>query len=149
MRIYETTFVVNPQTDDATINNRVQSVSGLITKNGGKIVLEDHMGTRRLAYPIKGLTQGYYGSFIFEGPAMVLPLLDRLYKQEESYIRYMTIQYEADPQELLNQRAAMGSAEDLVADRPETGPELPRPVAQRRPEPGDFKPRRSPMKSRK
>ena len=101
MRIYETNFIINPQTDDATIDNRVAAVSGIITQNGGKIICDDHMGTRRLAYPIKGLTQGYYGAFIFEAPVVVLPLLDRHYKQDESYIRFLTVEFEGNLAELI------------------------------------------------
>ena len=96
MRIYETTFIINPQTDDASIDRGVRSVSDLITSNGGKIIHEDRMGTRRLAYPIKGLTQGYYTAFIFEGTDKILPALDRHFKLGEAYIRHLTILYEGE-----------------------------------------------------
>ena len=93
MGIYDTTFIVNPQTDDATIDREVQSVSDLITNNGGKIIHEDRMGTRRLAYPIKKLTQGYYTTVIFEGPSRILPVLDRHFKLGEVFVRHLTILY--------------------------------------------------------
>lgn len=96
MRIYETTFIVNPQVDDAAIDREVQSVSDLITKNGGKILREARMGTRRLAYPVKGLSQGFYTSFIFEASTQVLPLLDRHFKLGEAYLRHLTILCERD-----------------------------------------------------
>ncbi|MFH1299837.1 MAG: 30S ribosomal protein S6, partial [Planctomycetota bacterium] len=60
MNLYETTFIVNPQSDDASLDRQVKSITDLITANGGKILKEDRMGTRRLAYEIQGLTQGYY-----------------------------------------------------------------------------------------
>lgn len=132
MRIYETNFIINPQTDDATIDNRVAAVSDIITQNGGKIVCEDHMGTRRLAYPIKGLTQGYYGSFIFEAPSDVLPLLDRHYKLDESYIRFLTVEFEGDLAELIE--GSSGSTVGGQGAEQAAAPEPPRPVAQRRPE---------------
>jgi small subunit ribosomal protein S6 len=97
VRIYETTFIVNPQNDDATIDRQVVGVSTLITNNGGKIVRENRMGTRRLAYPIAGLTQGYYASFLFEAPQSVLPILDRYYKLEDPFVRYLTVVFEGDP----------------------------------------------------
>ncbi len=96
MSIYETTFIINPQTDDDSIDREVRSISDLITSNGGKIVHEDRMGTRRLAYPIKGLTQGYYTSVIFEGVGQILPVLDRHFKLGEAFIRHLTIRYEGD-----------------------------------------------------
>lgn len=113
MRIYETTFIINPQTDDATIGGHVQNISNLITENGGKIVLEDHLGTRRMAYPIKKLTQGYYGSFIFESPPELLVKLERHYKQDESYIRFLTVLFEGNLQYLAERKAAAEAVEDV------------------------------------
>ncbi|MEW5993323.1 MAG: 30S ribosomal protein S6 [Candidatus Zixiibacteriota bacterium] len=96
MRTYDTTFIVNPQTDDASIDRDVRAVADLITTNGGKIVKEDRMGTRRLAYPIKRLTQGHYTSFIYEAKSHVPKLLDRHFRLGEAYLRYLTILYEGE-----------------------------------------------------
>lgn len=97
MRYYETTFIVNPQADDATIDRQVQAVSDLIVSNGGKIIFDDRIGTRRLAYPVAGLTQGYFASLIFESTGAIVPILDRYYRIEEPYLRYLTILFEGDP----------------------------------------------------
>jgi len=113
MRIYETTFIINPQTDDATIGGHVQNISNLITENSGKIVFEDHLGTRRMAYPIKKLTQGYYGSFIFESPPELLIKLERHYKQDEAYIRFLTVLFEGDLQYLTERKAAAEEVENV------------------------------------
>ncbi len=124
MRFYETTFIVNPQTDDATIDGHVKDVAAVITNNSGKIIHEDHMGTRRLAYPINGLTQGYYASFIFEGPTSVLPQLDRHFMLNEQYIRNLTIRFDGDPQKYLEElstvlipRDTRGGRDDSPSDR--------------------------------
>lgn len=97
MRYYETTFIVNPQADDATIDRQVQAVTDLIVSNGGKIIFDDRIGTRRLAYPVAGLTQGYFASLIFESTGLIVPILDRYYRIEEPYLRYLTILFEGDP----------------------------------------------------
>lgn len=96
MNLYETTFIINPQTDDATIDRHVRDVASVINDNDGRIRYEDHMGTRRLAYEIKGLNQGYYASFIFEAPTSVLPKLTRHFKLNEQYIRHLTVRFEGD-----------------------------------------------------
>ncbi|MEA1980090.1 MAG: 30S ribosomal protein S6 [candidate division Zixibacteria bacterium] len=96
MKVYETTFIINPQMEDATIDNKVNVVSEIISNNSGKILHADHMGTRKLAYQIKGLTQGYYASFIFESNTDVLKILDRHLKLDETYLRHLTIVYEGD-----------------------------------------------------
>jgi small subunit ribosomal protein S6 len=98
MNLYETTFIVNPQVDEAEIDKQVKSVSKLITDNGGKIVREERTGTRRLAYPIRGLNQGYYATFLFEAEPPVLPALERHMKLGESYMRHLTIVFYGDPE---------------------------------------------------
>jgi len=97
VRNYETTFILNPQADDATLDQQIKNVVELIATSGGKIIREERMGTRRLAYPIEGLTQGHYTSIIFEAPATVLPVLERHYRLEEPIIRHLTIVFEGDP----------------------------------------------------
>ena len=96
MRLYETTFIVNPQSDDSSLDRQVKAVSDLISSNGGRVIHEDRMGTRRLAYQIQGLSQGYYVSIVFEALPALLPILDRHYRLEEPYIRYLTVLYEGD-----------------------------------------------------
>ena len=103
MRIYETTFVINPQTDDSTIDKHVKDVQAIITSSNGKIIHESAMGTRRLAYEIKGLTQGYYASFLYEAESDVLSKLDRHFKINEAYIRDLTIRIEVDPEDVIKQ----------------------------------------------
>ena len=98
MILYETTFIVNPQSDEAVIEAKVKAISELILSNGGKIVYEDRMGTRRLAYPINKLHQGYYATFLHESDKSVLPLLERHMKLSEEYMRHLTIKFEADPE---------------------------------------------------
>lgn len=97
MNIYETTFIVNPHSDDASIERQVNAVTDIIKQSGGKIIRENLMGTRRLAYPIQDLTQGYYANFIFEAPSSVLPTMERHFKLEDPYIRYLLIRFDGDP----------------------------------------------------
>jgi len=94
LRRYETTFIVNPQADDASIDRQVTAIVDIIKADGGEILRENRIGTRRLAFPIVGLTQGYYTSIIFDSEAGVLPKLERHYKLEEPYIRYLTVRFD-------------------------------------------------------
>lgn len=96
MKVYETTFIINPQMEDTIIDNKVKVVSDIIADNSGKILHADHMGTRKLAYQIKGLTQGYYASFIFEANPETPKTLDRHFKLDETYLRHLTVVYEGD-----------------------------------------------------
>ena len=94
MRIYETTFILSPQADDAAFDRQIKSVTELISRFEGRIIHEDRWGIRRLAYPIRKFTQGYYTRLVFEGNNNLLYELDRFFRLEESYIRYLTVQFE-------------------------------------------------------
>jgi len=98
MRLYETTFILGPQADEATFDRQVKAISDLIERNQGKIVKEHRVGIRRLAYPIQKYTQGYYTRIIFEGNNSLLTELERFYKLEEPYIRFLTVIFEGDPE---------------------------------------------------
>ena len=111
MRVYETTFIINPQTDDATIDQHVSSVSALIVNAGGKLLHEDRMGTRRLAYPINKLNQGYYHSFIYEAPNEFLPTLERHFRLNDQYLRFLTLLFEGDVNKLTHERRERAEAE--------------------------------------
>ncbi len=99
MRTYESTFILSPQADDAAFDQQIKAITDLIGSNDGKIVQEDRWGIRRLAFPIQKFTQGYYTRLVFEGNNALLADLERFYKLEEPYIRYLTILFEGDPQE--------------------------------------------------
>lgn len=136
MRVYETTFVINPQTDDTAIDSQVKAVVDTITSSGGKPTYENRMGTRRLAYDIKGLSQGYYTSIIFEAPVEAMAALDRLYQLEEEYIRYLTVLYDGPDPETLEKQRAQGEFPFQRNDRSRGGGGRPDRDSGSRPEPG-------------
>lgn len=96
MRLYETTFILGPQADEATFDRQINAVSDVIKRYNGKVFDEDRIGIRRLAYPIRKYTQGYYARLIFTGDNSVLSELDRFYRLEEAYIRYLTVVFEGN-----------------------------------------------------
>ncbi len=141
MRLYETTFIVNPQSDDAAIDRQVSAVTELIKNNEGEIVREDRLGTRRLAYSVAGLTQGFFASVIFKAPVSVLPILERHYKLEEPYVRYLTIKYERDLKDFMEDKDSAPAVEvkkgaakpaEKPADKP-AAPETPKTEAKEEP----------------
>ena len=99
MRIYESTFILSPQADDAAFDQQIKAITDLIASNDGKTIQEDRWGIRRLAYPIRKFTQGYYTRLIFKANNKVLTELERFYKLEEPYIRYLTVLFEDDQKE--------------------------------------------------
>jgi small subunit ribosomal protein S6 len=96
MRLYETTFILSPQADDVTFDRQIKAVSDVIRRYDGQVLREHRWGIRRLAYPIRRFTQGYYARIIFDGNQKALSELERFFKIEEPYIRYLTVVYEGN-----------------------------------------------------
>ncbi|HOP05940.1 MAG TPA: 30S ribosomal protein S6 [candidate division Zixibacteria bacterium] len=119
MRLYETTFIINPQTDDATIDRQVQDVVSVITNGGGKIIKENRMGTRRLAYLIQGLSQGYYANLVFEAPPTVISEIERHFRLNEAYLRFLTVIFEGSLQDdTVEEESSNDDAAPRIQERP-------------------------------
>jgi small subunit ribosomal protein S6 len=60
MRDYELVFIVHPDLDENAFTEVVNRVQGWITDGGGQVEKIDLWGRRKLAYPIRKLTEGQY-----------------------------------------------------------------------------------------
>ncbi len=121
MRLYETTFILSPQADDATFDRQIKAVGDVIQRYNGNVLREYRWGIRRLAYPIKRFTQGYYTRVIFDGNTKALAELERFYKIEEPYIRYLTVVYEGNLEDEPEREVGSGY-ETSATPRPMTEP---------------------------
>jgi small subunit ribosomal protein S6 len=66
-------------------------VEELITGRKGTVKKMDKWGMRKFAYPINKRPQGYYTLIYFEGDGSLLTELERVYKLNESCLRYLTV----------------------------------------------------------
>ena len=60
MRVYEVTYILDPNLEEEQITKSQEKFSELVTKNGGEIVNVENWGKRRLAYEVKGYNEGIY-----------------------------------------------------------------------------------------
>lgn len=66
MKNYELLYIVSNQFTDDEAGKIKAKVNGLIEKNGGVIGYQEDMGKKKLAYPIKKVSYGYYFVAEFE-----------------------------------------------------------------------------------
>ncbi len=123
-KLYCTIFVVdishNPE-DVETVTSRVQQ---LIEDHGGIIKKVNRWGKRRLAYPIKKKTHGYYVEVEFTANSRLnIPAtLEQEYRLNDRVLRYLT--YIVDKREL--QHRARQEGKSVATARPlKTEPEKP------------------------
>jgi small subunit ribosomal protein S6 len=94
MPVYDTTFILNPQLEESGLDSRIQEYISMIGNNGGKMVKENRMGMRRMAYMIENLNQGYYVNLIFDGTAELVNELERRMRLDEACLRFLTCRYQ-------------------------------------------------------
>lgn len=88
-RYYETVVVIDSLIGDDAIKTIVEKIKDVITQKQAKIVKLEEWGKKKLAYPIKKKTYGYYVSVEFEGPGDVNAALLEYYRITESILRHI------------------------------------------------------------
>ncbi len=91
MKEYEAMAILDANMEDEKIEAAVTKIEGIIAKNGGKVAKTDRWGKRKLAYPIKKQTMGYYALFHFEGPEENIKEMDRVLRISDEVVRHMFV----------------------------------------------------------
>ena len=91
---YESIYIVNPNVEADGIKSLVEKFNALIESEGGKVLETNEWGMKKLAYPIKKFTQGYYILVNFEAKAEFIDELERVYKITDNVIKFITIRKE-------------------------------------------------------
>jgi small subunit ribosomal protein S6 len=91
MRKYEVTFILSPALDESAVEEHFTKLEKLVEREGGTIQDWDKWGKRRLAYPIKGESDGYYGFLRFEADPDSIEKLGQIYRLDESILRHVHI----------------------------------------------------------
>ncbi|MFZ1730960.1 MAG: 30S ribosomal protein S6 [Bacteroidota bacterium] len=106
-RFYECTFIVNPGLDDTQIESTVKMAQDTVVKNGGEMINTEHLGRRRLAYPIAKKHNGYYIVLEFEAEGRIVEKVERFLTLDENVMRYLTVMLDARELDAKLKRAAM------------------------------------------
>jgi len=94
MPLYETTFILSPDLEEADLEKNIERYTGIITGGGGKIEKEERWGMRRMAYEIKKKSQGYYVHVLHDSGPDIPRELERQFLLNEFCFRYLTVRAE-------------------------------------------------------
>ncbi len=89
MRDYELIFIVHPDLEAAALEEIVDRVKNWVDDSGGQITKEDRWGTRKLAYPIRKKTEGYYVLLDTRMPAGSVAGIERNLRLLEPLMRFL------------------------------------------------------------
>ena len=108
MQTYETLFITSPTLTEDVERTTVDALSQVVTDGGGRMVANERMGRRRLAYPIQKHTDGVYVRFLYDSEAAVPKELERRMRLSDNVLRALTVR--------LEQKWAVAAKEQAVRD---------------------------------
>lgn len=96
--LYETLIIVTPEADDERINAVIGDLRTVVEKDGGSVLQAGVWERRKLAYQVKGKSEGVYVLMYADGPHTLPAFLKHRMKLDEAVMRAMVVRLE-DPQE--------------------------------------------------
>jgi len=90
---YETIFIVNSELTEEARTPVIERFKNLIESNG-QLESIDEWGTRRLAYPINDMPEGYYVLVNYSAPPDFPNELERVFKITDSILKFLIIRKE-------------------------------------------------------
>ena len=95
MKKYEVMYIINESVETEKRAELIETLSKIITDNGGKIAKTDEWGMREFAYHIDDMKKGYYVVTAFEAENDCLKEFDRLMGINANVVRFMITRDEA------------------------------------------------------
>ena len=125
MRRYETIFIIRPTVAEDEIAGIVEKTTAIIEGDGGSIIRIDKWGLKKLAYPIKKESQGYYVYVDYAGIPASVAEIERIFRIDDRNLKYMTVKLadSCDPdaiKELLAQEEQAAASVDSAEDNDES-----------------------------
>ncbi len=92
-------LIITPDHEENEADALIENVKGIIESNGN-IINIDVWGKRRLAYPIRKRSEGYYVVYVFECDPSFVAQLNQALRVIEAILRHMIVLYEDDVEKL-------------------------------------------------
>lgn len=95
MRPYEVMVILDPETDERSVQPTLEQYLTVITKGGGTVDSLDVWGRRRLAYEIQKKSEGIYAVITLHANSVDVKEMDRQFSINESIMRTKVIRTDA------------------------------------------------------
>lgn len=107
MRVYETTYIVTPDLQQADYETIIKKFNQLLADNGAKITHQELWGIQKLAYEIEAKTSGYYVFTEFQSDNIdINAKLEQEYIYDERLMRFLTVRLDKFAREWNEKRKA-------------------------------------------
>ena len=115
-RTYELALVLDPSLSDEEVAAMVDEYKSMVTGSGATISREESWGKRKLAYPIKKLTEGRYVFLYIIAEDLIPPFREIEFRlgQNERVLRYLTVRTDEDLKRALTRSKVQVPAAEAV-----------------------------------
>ena len=96
MKTYETIIITKPDLPESDEKTLIDGMVSIIAEREGSLHINDRMGRRRLAYPIRKFEDGVYTRFLYDSVVEVPHELERRLRLSDQVLRSLTIRMEPD-----------------------------------------------------
>ena len=94
MAFYESVVIARPELTETQIENLINDLSDIITKDDGKVVKKEQWGLRSFAYKIKKNKKGHYFMLSLDSASNTIFEYERQMRINEDIIRFLTLKIE-------------------------------------------------------
>ena len=91
MAFYESVVIARPELTETQVDNLINDLSDIITKDGGKVVKKEQWGLRSFAYKINKNKKGHYFMLNLDSSPTIIFEYERQMRINEDIIRFLTI----------------------------------------------------------
>jgi small subunit ribosomal protein S6 len=115
-RIYDLIFICRPDTPEAEIDKLIATLEQSVAEKGAKIEKMEKWGTRKLAYRVQKLREGFYVYLsLRSSQGELIKELERRLKVSDPVMKYLTVRLD---EELKRQQKLIRRRERRAARRP-------------------------------
>ena len=90
LKNYETVFILTPVLSEAQMKDAAEKFKKVLVDHGAEIVHNEFWGLKKLAYPIKQKSTGFYNLIEFKSEPGVVESLELEYRRDEKVMRFLT-----------------------------------------------------------
>ena len=91
MRSYQSVLIVKPDLDEAQVDQVLEKIADLVSKNNGSILKVERWGRKRLAYRINKSRFGYYLNIYHTCESLKVPAHEAAYKLYDLILKFLVI----------------------------------------------------------
>jgi len=99
-------FILTPVLSDEQLKEAVDRYKELLKENKCEVIHEETWGLKKLAYPIKKKSTGFYHLFEFKADGSFIDKLELTFRRDERILRFLTVKLEKDAIEWSQRRRA-------------------------------------------